>query len=179
MNDLDIKRRELFSVGPHMLGLIFIAIGIFTLVSPLFMGGNTTVLKASLAGGSSIVVGCMIIASYGGTYFDFTEKRYKEYYSISGFRIGRWQTIPAVRSIKVFPHTFKGTRTADGIHPSTSGNVTLFVLALYADKPKPVLVFENRNMDKTMREAKILSEKLKVLMDIQLSETNGVFEIKK
>jgi hypothetical protein len=169
MNELDIKRRDLFSVGPHMLGLIFIAVGIFTLVSPLFMGGDNSITKAIIAGSLAIIVGCMIIASYGGTYFDFTEKRYKEYYSISGFRIGKWQTTPVINMIKVFPHTFKATRSADGIHPSTSGEISRYVIALYGNNNlNPILVFENSNKQQTLKDAKTFSEQLKVAMDNKL-----------
>ncbi len=148
------------------MGLIAIATGLFTVVSPLIIEDGNSTEKALLIGGLAIVVGLMIVASYGGTLFDFKEARYKKYYSVSGIRVGQWTPLPEIRSIKVFPHTFKATRT-DGIHPSTGGEVVRYKMALYANQSEPVMVFENHEKDKTIKEAEILSQQLKTTLEIK------------
>ncbi|MDB5273854.1 MAG: hypothetical protein JWO58_2221 [Chitinophagaceae bacterium] len=171
LKEYNITNRSFFSIGPHLLGLIFIAIGMFTIASPLFMPGDNSILKAVLAGTAAVVFGLMVIASYSGTLFDFVEKRYKKYYSLSGFQIGQWEPLPVVRLIKVFPYTFRVTTTSNGINPSANLRVTRYNMALYTHQHKPFMVFEHDNMDRTMKDAKVLSEQLKVVLDMQLSKT--------
>ncbi|HSZ71550.1 MAG TPA: hypothetical protein VK750_02670, partial [Cytophagaceae bacterium] len=154
MNQYDINKRSFFSIGPHLLGLIFIAVGTFAIVSPLFMPGNNSVAKALSAGTGFVLFGIAVVFSYRGTLFDFTGKRYKDYYSFCGIQIGQWETLPDLKLIKVFPHTFKNVLGSNGINPSAAVKVTRYVMVLYADKHKPEMVFEHDDMHRTLKEAK-------------------------
>jgi hypothetical protein len=167
--EYDFKKRSFFSIGPHLLGLIFIAVGFFTLVSPLFMAGNESITKAILVGSVAIVVGGMVITSYAGTFFDFTNKRYKIYYALVGYKFGQWKTLPPLQLVKVFPYTFKGDMTPNGINPTPTVKFTRYIVALYGDQPKPVVSLEYENKNDALEGGKIISNETKATFNIQLS----------
>lgn len=164
----DFKKRSFFSIGPHLLGLIFIAAGFFTLVSPLFMPGDNSTTKAFIVGATSIVFGGMVITSYPGTFFDFENKRYKTYYALVGYKFGPWKTLPTVKLVKVFPYTFKGSMTPNGVNPTPTIQVTKYIVALYGDQPKPVVALEYENKNQALEGSIILSDALKATLDKQL-----------
>jgi hypothetical protein len=168
MTTYNIKKRSFFSIGPHLLGLLFVAIGAFTIASPLFMPGNNSVLKAIGVGSAAVIFGSMVIASYSGILFDFTNQRYQSYYALCGFRMGQWQALSSIKLIKLFPHTYKGATTTNGVNPSSITQVTHYIIALYSDKFKPVLVIENDYLDKALIDAKILSDKLSAPLELNL-----------
>ncbi len=167
--EYDFKVRSFFSIGPHLLGLIFIAVGFFTLVSPLFMQGNNSITKAILVGSSAIVIGGMVITSYPGTFFDFTNNRYKTYYALVGYRFGQWKTLPPIQLVKVFPYTFKGDMTPNGVNPTATIQFTRYIVALYGNQPKPVVSLEYENKIEALEGGKIISDELKATFNIQLS----------
>lgn len=164
----DFKVRSFFSIGPHLLGLIFIAVGFFTLVSPLFMPGNNSITKAILVGSGAIVFGGMVITSYPGTFFDFTNKRYKTYYAWVGYKFGQWKTLPPIQLVKVFPYTFKGDLNPNGINPTPSIKFTRYIVALYGDKPKPIVALEYENKNEALEGGLIISEIVQAKLDKQL-----------
>lgn len=165
MKELDIKRRTIFAIGPHLLGLLFIGVGLFTILSPLFITDSNSVERAVITGGIAACLGILVLLSYGGTEFNFEEKKYRAYYSIAGLKTGKWLDLPSLKQIRVIPHTFKGSQTFDGVHPTTSGTITQFVIALYADQPKPILVLENSNKELALKYAQVLGQGLKVAVE--------------
>jgi len=167
--EYDFKARSFFSIGPHLLGLIFIAVGFFTLVSPLFMPGDNSITKALVAGSVSIVFGGLVITSYPGTIIDFKNKRYKTYYALVGYKFGQWKILSPIQLVKFFPYTFKASMMSNGVNPTPTVRVTRYIVALYADQPKPVLSLEYEDKNKAMEGAKIISDEMKATLDIQLS----------
>ncbi len=167
--EYNLKNRSFFSIGPHLLGLIFIAVGFFTLVSPLFIPDDNSVTKALIVGSTAIVFGGMVITSYSGTFLDFQNKRYKIYYALVGYKFGQWKTLPTVKLVKVFPYTFTGSMTPNGINPTPTVTVTKYIVALYGDQPKPVIALEYNNRNKAVEGGKIISDETKATLDIQLS----------
>ncbi len=166
--EYNFKNRSFFSIGPHLLGLIFIAVGFFTLVSPLFMPGDNSVTKAIIVGSTAIVFGGMVITSYSGTFLDFQNKRYKTYYALVGYKFGQWKTLPSIKLVKVFPYTFKGDTMPNGINPSATIQFTRYIVALYSDQPKPVLTLEYENKNTSLEGSIIISDALKATLDKQL-----------
>lgn len=166
--EYNFRSRSFFSIGPHLLGLIFIAVGFFTLVSPLFMPGDNSVTKAILVGSGSILFGGMVITSYPGTFFDFKNSRYKIYYAWVGIKAGQWKTLPPLKLVKVFPYTFKGDMMPNGITPTATIQFTKYIVALYGDQAKPVLTLEYNNKNEALEGAVILSEALNTRLDKQL-----------
>jgi hypothetical protein len=165
--EYNFKSRSFFSIGPHLLGLIFIAVGFFTLVSPLFMPGDNSVNKAILVGSAAIVFGGMVITSYSGTLLDFKNNRYKTYYAWVGYKVGQWKPLPAVQLVKVFPYTFKGDMTPNGVNPTATIQFTRYIVAIYSDQPKPVVTLEYDNKNAALEGAIIISESLKAKLDKQ------------
>ncbi|MDB5256882.1 MAG: hypothetical protein JWM14_1577 [Chitinophagaceae bacterium] len=166
--EYNFRSRSFFSIGPHLLGLIFIAVGFFTLVSPLFMPGDSSVNKAILVGSTAIVFGGMVITSYPGTFFDFKNKRFKTYYALVGYRIGQWKNLPPIKLVKVFPYTFKGDTTPNGVNPSATIQFTRYIVALYSDQPKPVVALEYDNKHEALEGGRIISVETNATLDKQL-----------
>lgn len=160
------KRRNLFSAGPHLLGLIFIATGIFTLISPYLMQSDASAEKVFIAGGSFILFGTMVIFSYSGTVIDFTNKRYREYYFFCGMKFGSWQTLPEVNKIKVLSEKFKATSMPNGINPAFSGEVTAYKALLYSPQSKPFLTFTFEGKEQAIKEGKILAGYLNAELEL-------------
>jgi hypothetical protein len=166
--EYDFNSRSFFSIGPHLLGLIFIAVGFFTLVSPLFMPGDNSVTKAIVVGSCAMVFGGMVVTSYAGTFFDFKNSRYKTYYAWVGIKVGKWKTLPPLKLVKVFPYTFKGDMTPNGVNPTATIQFTRYIVALYSDQPKPILTLEYDAKNKALEGAVIISESSNARLDQQL-----------
>lgn len=167
-NTYNFKKRSLFSIGPHLLGLIFIAVGLFTIVSPWFMKSDASVTKALLVGISFLLFGLVIITSYSGVFFDFKGKRFQRYYSFAGFRSGHWQILPPLQFAKILPHTFKGSPVANGVNPTPTLTVTQYVVALYAEQTKPIIALEYNNKNLALEGAKCISQGLKLELKVNL-----------
>jgi hypothetical protein len=166
--EYNFKNRSFFSIGPHLLGLIFIAVGFFTLVSPLFMPGDNSLAKAIIVGSTAIAFGGMVITSYPGTFLDFQNMRYKTYYALVGYQFGQWKTLPSIKLVKVFPYTFKGSMTPNGVNPTATVQFTKYIVALYADQPKPLLALEYENKNTALEGSIIISDALQATLDKQL-----------
>jgi len=167
--EYNFRSRSFFYIGPHLLGLIFIAVGFFTVVSPLFMPGDNSVNKAILVGSGAIIFGGMVITSYPGTFFDFKNNRYKTYYAWVGYKVGKWKTLPPLKLVKVFPYTFKGDLTPNGINPTPTIQFTRYIVALYSDQPKPVLALEYTKRNEALEGGKMISDETNATLNIQLS----------
>ncbi|QCR21634.1 hypothetical protein [Pontibacter sp. SGAir0037] len=62
MNYFNFKRRSLFS-GPHLLGFLFIAVGIFSIVSPAIFANDTSFERALVVGAVAAIFGAMIAST--------------------------------------------------------------------------------------------------------------------
>jgi len=167
--EYNFKNRSFFSIGPHLLGLIFIAVGFFTLVSPLFMPGDNSTAKALIVGSTAILFGGIVITYYPGTFFDFQNKRYKTYYAFVGYQFGQWKTLPPIKLVKVFPYTFRGSMMPNGVNPTPTVHVTKHIVALYGDHSKPVVALEYDHKNKAIEGGKIISDQTQATLDLQLS----------
>ncbi|WP_373495816.1 hypothetical protein, partial [Aquiflexum sp.] len=137
MNKFNFKKRNLVS-SPHLLGPVLIIAGMFALASPVFLESESAIEKIIGVGVGAIVIGLGIVSSYSGTLIDFTEKRFKEYFSIGGYKFGEWANLPDISTVKVISNSYVITNTPNGISPTFSGKVTDFRTFLYSDASKPV-----------------------------------------
>ena len=150
MRHYDIRNRDLFSLGPHLLGLIFIAVGTFTVLSPLFLVDSNSAFQAISAGAGYIIFGFLVLISYTGTQIDFTNSQAKTYYSICGFRLGRWKRLPAVKIVKV---------TLESSPARTETTDTR--ISLYDHQNNLVLKIERLSAERAVRDAKLIGKNLK------------------
>lgn len=169
MNNFNFKKRNLVS-GPHLLGPVLIIAGLFALLSPLFLESGSSMEKIIGVGVGAIVIGLGIVSSYSGTLIDFTEKRFKEYFSIGGYKFGEWENLPDISTIKVISNSYVITNIPNGISPTFSGKVTDFKIFLYSDVSKPVFSFVYSNKNKAIQKAKKLAYNLnaELVLNIQV-----------
>lgn len=146
MESFNFKRRNLVS-GPHLLGTLLILAGLFALLSPVFFKNENSMERVLGVGIGAIILGLLIVSSYGGTFIDFTEKRFKEYFSIGGYKFGEWTTLPVILTVKVISTSYISTNTPNGISPTLSGRVTDFKILIYSKVSKPVFSFVYSNRD--------------------------------
>lgn len=169
MSNFNFKRRNLSS-GPHLLGLLLIITGLFALVSPLFFKNESSIERVLTVGVGAIILGLVIVSSYGGTFIDFTEKRFKEYFTIGGYKFGEWTTLPVILTVKVISTSYMSTNTPNGISPTLSGKVTGFKTLLYSNATKPVFSFVYSNREKAVKHAKSLAFNLNAELVLKIPE---------
>ncbi|GAA5022618.1 hypothetical protein GCM10011506_00540 [Marivirga lumbricoides] len=155
MNYFDFKKRNLIS-GPHLLGVILIFAGLVALISPAFIKSEPDLARILGVGFGAIIIGFVIIFSYTGTYIDFSEKRFKEYTSIGGYKMGEWDVLPAINTVQVTSSTFKVTNTPNGISPTLSGKVTDFKVRLFSNKSQADFCFVYSSRKRAIKSAEVL-----------------------
>lgn len=171
MNHFNFKKRDLLS-GPHLLGTLLIIAGVFALVSPLIFESENSMSKILGVGVGAILAGILIISSYGGTLIDFKGKRFKEYFSIGGYKLGNWTNLPLVSTVKVVARSYRSTNTPNGISPTLSGKVTDFRTIIYSKASQPEFSFVYSDRDKAVNAAKNLASNLNadLVLNIPKSE---------
>ncbi|TRX60587.1 hypothetical protein FNH22_05925 [Fulvivirga sp. M361] len=156
IKNYNFKKRNLFS-GPHLLGLILIAAGLFALISPTILESDSSFEKILLVGTGAIAIGLVIVSSYHGILIDFAGNRSKEYFSLCGYKFGEWVELPKIIKVKLKSVQYKATNTPNGISPTLSGNITDHRVLLYADKPTPVHSFIYAKEERAFQEANYLA----------------------
>ncbi|MEK6481522.1 hypothetical protein WJR50_28520 [Catalinimonas sp. 4WD22] len=149
MNIFNFKKRNL-ATGPHLLGLIIIMAGLFALASPLFFKIESSEERVLGVGIGAISIGLVIVSSYSGTLIDFNKKKFKEYTSICGFKLGEWTSLPVISTVKLISISLMRTNKPNGISPTLSGKVTDFKTVLYSNTSQPVLSLVYSKRDKSM-----------------------------
>lgn len=159
MKEFNFKKRNLVS-GPHILGPLLIVAGVVALVSTVIFKNEETLTRTLFVGGGAILLGVLIINSYGGTLIDLGNKRIKTYCSIAGYKLGDWAALPDISLVKVISTSYVRTNVPNGISPTFSGKVTDFKTLLYSDDAKPVLTFVYSNKKKAVKQATKLATNL-------------------
>lgn len=166
MKHYNFKRRSLFS-GPHLLGMLFVAAGILSIVSPAIFKSDSSIERAFYVGAAAIIIGTIIVSSYGGTVIDFNKKSVRDYFSVLGFQFGEWTALPNIKRIAVISVNYKASNTPNGISPTWSGTVTDYRVCLYSGNTKPVLSFAYSDEDRAVKAAKLLSAKLDAICELR------------
>ncbi len=168
MKNFNFKKRD-FASGPHLLGILLILAGVFALVSPMFLKSGVSIERVLAVGIGALIIGLLIVSSYGGTLIDFSQKRFKDYTSIVGYKYGEWMTMPDIVTIKVTSSSYRSTNTSNGISPTLSGKVTDFKIFLYANSPQPIFSFEYSSKRKAVKKAQRLAADLKADLVLNIS----------
>lgn len=169
MKNFNFKKRNLVS-GPHLLGTLLIIAGLFALSSPLFFKSGSSIARVLAVGIGSIIAGLLILSSYDGTLIDLTQKRFKEYSSIGGYKFGEWVALPDILKIKVTTTSYISSNTPNGISPTLSGKVTHFKTLVYSTSSKPVCSFKYSNRDKAVKHARRLADDLNAYLILNIPE---------
>ncbi len=169
MNKFNFKRRN-FITGPHLLGLALVVAGLFALVSPMFLKSESSLEKITVVGAGAILIGLIVVSSYGGTLIDFTKKKVKEYSSVCGYKFGEWTALPVITTVKVISTSNKSTNTPNGISPTLSGKTTDFRTLIYSSDPKPLLSFTYSNRKNAINDAERLATRLNAVLELNLPE---------
>jgi len=169
MKIFNFKNRRLFS-GPHLLGTLLILSGFVALIGDLFFIRESSPEKVILVGGGAIILGLIIISSYSGTLIHFSGKRYKEYFSLGGYKFGEWTALPPILKVMVVSTSFIETNTPNGISPTLSRKVTDYRLLVYSLTSNPVLSFVYADKDNAIKQAKGFA--IDFNADLELEFTN-------
>lgn len=170
MNSFNFKRRSLVS-GPHLLGTLLIVAAVFAFVSPVIFTIDSSAERVVGVGVGAMLLGLVVLSSYGGTLIDFTGKRMKEYVSICGYKIGEWTALPVILTVKVVSSSYRSTNTPNGISPTLSGRVTDFRALLYSNAPTPVLSFVYSNRAAAVKQATRLASNLNADLVLSLPDS--------
>ncbi len=168
MKSFEFKNRTLTS-GPHLLGLLLILSGLLALLSLLFFRNEGNLEKTLGIGLGAILLGLIIVFTYTGTLIDSTEKRFKVYFSICGYKLGQWRPLPSILTVKVTTNSYISTNTPNGIHPTLSGRVTDYRTLIYSNTFKPVFSFIYSNREMAAKDAEHLAANLKADLDVSES----------
>src|SRR5690606_29976841 len=130
------------------------------IVSPAIFTSGSSLEKSLYVGTAAVVLGSIIVSSYGGTEIDFNKKRVRDYFSISGYRFGRWTALPNIQRVSALSVDHQATNTANGISPTWSGTLTDHRVHLYSENATPILSFVYSNKQRAIEAARILSSNL-------------------
>lgn len=166
MEKFNFKRRRLYS-GTHLLGLIVIAAGLFSVVSPTVFRSNTSLEKSFVVGAIAIILGFILVSSYGGTRIDFNKKMVKDYYAVLGYQVGEWAGLPTIKKVAVVTINYKATNTRNGVSPTWSGTVTEHKVLLYSGSPTPEFSFSYSAKEPALEAAKLLAARLNTVCEIK------------
>ena len=169
MNNINFKKRN-FTSGLHMLGIIFIVVGLFVFISPLIFEAQNSFGKVFGIGMGAITVGLVIIFTFEGAIINWEEKRFKEYTSISGILVGDWVELPAITSVKLFSNSYIRTHVPNGISPTFSSSITDYLLIVYADSSQPLIKLIYSKKNKALKDAKQLAEGLGAPLMLNIKE---------
>jgi hypothetical protein len=169
MNHFNFKNRNLSS-GPHLLGILLIIAGLFALISPAFLKSAYSLERVLAVGIGALIVGIIIISSYDGTLIDFTRKRFKEYFSIGGYKFGKWLALPDILKIKVISTSYLSSNTPNGISPTLSGKVTDYKTVIYSNSSIPVFSFKYSTLDNAVTHARRLAADLNADLVLDVPE---------
>lgn len=165
----DFKRRNLIS-GPHLLGSLLILAGMIALVGTSFVSLGGTMERNLVVGTAAILLGLLIVSTYGGTRIDFTANRYKDYWSIAGFKKGAWKTLPPILRVELVAIERMHTNQPNGISPTLSGKHLAFRVLVFSAAASPLLSFVYERRDKSLDQAQRLASGLNTELVVQLDQ---------
>lgn len=168
MNKFNFKRRS-FTQGPHILGPILIVAGVFALVSPSIFEAENSPEKVFGVGGGAILLGMLIINSYGGMLIDLSEQKYMAYFSVVGYKFGTWVPMPEIKRISVFSNSYIRINTPNGISPTFSGKVRDYVVQISSYDMEPLFSFTYSNKRKAIKQAEKLASKTNSELNIHIA----------
>lgn len=143
----------------------------FALISPSFLESGSSMDRILIVGIGAMILGIVVITSYKGTLLDYTQNRFKEYFSVVGYKIGEWATLPDVSKIKVVSSSYIHSNTPNGISPTLSGKVTDYKLFMYSNAAKPFLTFDYSDQEKAVTQAKELASSLHAELVVNIQES--------
>ncbi len=156
MNSYHHKKRELFS-GPHLLGVLFILAGTFSLISP-YLIEDTSAERSLYIGIGGVSFGLMVVSAYSGVIIDFKEKRVKEYSAFLGYKFGQWADLPEIASVRLVTDRYEATNVPNGVSPTLSGEVTDYVALLCTPEGQPTLSMVYTKEEKAIRDITAIAE---------------------
>ena len=152
-----------------MIGALFILAGLFALASPYIFNMVVSTERVLAVGIGAIVFGLLIVTSYSGVLIDFSQKRFKEFTSIAGYKFGEWEVLPEVSEVQVLSISYIHTNSPNGISPTLSGSVTDYKTLLYADDGGSLLSLDYTNKNQAVKQAEDLASNLNAELVIKLS----------
>ena len=160
-----------YSNGFHLLGLILLPVGVFLLIAPVFIEGFESLEQSLFVGIGALVLGLIILSTYGGVMVSFKDRKIKEYYSLCGYKTGEWLPLSEQVSIDLRSFSYKSTNTPNGISPTLSGKVIEYRTFLYSrDSDEPMVYLRYTNKAQAVKEAKLLSIHLEADLTIPFAE---------
>ncbi|MDW3192925.1 MAG: hypothetical protein R8G66_11190 [Cytophagales bacterium] len=168
MHHFNYKNRSLTS-GPHLIGALFILAGLFALASPYIFNMVVSTERVMAVGIGATLFGLLIVTSYSGVLIDYSQKRYKEYTSVAGYKFGEWEVLPTVSEVQVLSISYIHTNSPNGVSPTLSGRVTDYKTLLYADDGQPLLSLDYTNKNQAVKQAEDLASSLNAELVFKLS----------
>ena len=141
------------------MGPLLVLAGLFAFASPYFFTLTVSMMRVWAVGTLSCLLGVVILTSYPGMLIDFTQARYKEYYTVCGIKFGQWVGLPKINSVRVVSATYTSTNTANGISPTLSGKVTEYRLQLLSAEGTPALSLPYASRKKATRQAQRMAQR--------------------
>lgn len=169
MKYFNFKNRHFFS-GPHLLGSLLLLAGIVTLIGFLYFITENSTERHLWVGDGAIALGLLILSSYSGTLIEFSDYRFKEYFSLGGYKFGAWTSLPPILTVKVISASSLKTNTPNGISPTLSGRITDYTTLVYSNASNPVLSFVYGDKDLAVKQATYLASNLKVDLIIEVPD---------
>lgn len=149
-----------------MLGILFVAVGLIVVLSPLVVQPRVSLEKIYWVGVVAMALGLGLVTTYQGTLINTDEKKFRNYISVVGIKFGQWIPLPMISKVKVISSTSRRTNIPNGISPTFSGTITDYSVLIYEKhNAKPFLRFSFNKKNKALAKADSLSKLLGVPKD--------------
>ena len=134
-----------------------------------FILGLLALLGGSLFG--FIICGLSVFFLYSdGSEIDLHSKSYRTYFSLFGFRYGKWKNLPEIEYVSVFSTT--ETTTVRALSAETNVTNDIIQLNLFYDRNKKITAYSTTNKEDAFEMARHISELLIVdILDATESES--------
>jgi len=155
----DYKNFSFWSDGFKVGGAVLVLGGSIVLIAPYLFPVEQSVKSIALGAGA-ISIGLILLSSYSGIFFNFSNKRWKHYQRWAGISFGDWEPIPEVKKLDMIHHEVERSNIPNGIHPTITSRYKSYKCVIFIEGKEP-LVLEYTKRKKASRAMELLSEGLR------------------
>ncbi|MDN3203926.1 hypothetical protein [Algoriphagus sediminis] len=158
MKFFEYKNYHFWSDGLKVGGAVLVLGGSIVLIAPFLFPVEQSVKSIALGAGA-ISIGVILLGSYSGILFDFSNKRWKHYQRWAGISFGDWEPIPEVKKLDMIHHEVERSNIPNGIHPTITSRYKSYKCVIFMEGQQP-LVLDFRNEKKAIKAMELFSDEL-------------------
>ncbi|GHA79814.1 hypothetical protein [Pontibacter akesuensis] len=158
-NRYERRTRYVFG-GASNFWFLFVAIGVFVWLSPLFLEQEGAEVRTMVISGVALLLGLSLRFTYYGIQINRKRRSIREFISILGYKSGEWKTLPDLKKLRLSAATSTTQNIPNGISPTMRRTITVYSIALFSAEATPDYVIHTESKKEAMKVAKALANVL-------------------